>query len=563
MEMESKYTVGDYLVERLEQLGLGHLFSIAGDYSIDWVNEYVRDKSRIKVIEEVNELNAGYAADGYARLRGIGALCVTYSAGALSAVNAIAGAYTERVPVVLINGTPSIKRTLTYEQTGFSSHHFISGRQTNLQVFEYITVAAVRLDNPALAALQIDYALTQCITQRCPVYIELLEDVVELPCEPPQGKLRACAFQSDPDSLKKSLAKLKDQLQAATNPLIWLGVEIDRFGLQEKARQLIRQLNIPYVTELLSKAVLSEDDPLFAGVFDGQASSEAVKKLASDSDFILALGVWLTDINTLGWSPADRRPDFDKTAFVSLETIKFGTYFIAQVSLAEFIDGLLDAKVTCKARNLPPKPASPAPKNLADSIDYQGFYEFIAENEYVCEHTIIGSDPSLNYFGSMLLKVGTQRGYIAQSSYSSIGYIAPAATGLCLAKQSDQRVVVFTGDGGFQVSPQCLSTQTRYGLNPIIFVINNGVYAVEQWLADAGVFSDPKKEFNPSCIMHSWNYTSLSQVFGDFCRGWKVGTYGELKQAIEKAVANTNGPSLIEVLVPKKSIPANATWKKN
>src|SRR5947209_2057418 len=133
--MSKIYTVGDYLVERLEQLGLEHLFSIAGDYSIEWLTNCVQP-SRIKVIQEVNELCAGYAADGYARLKGIGALCVTYSAGALSAVNAIAGAYTERVPVVLINGTPSIKRTLTYEQTGFSSHHFISGRQTNLQVFE-------------------------------------------------------------------------------------------------------------------------------------------------------------------------------------------------------------------------------------------------------------------------------------------------------------------------------------------------------------------------------------------------------------------------------------------
>src|SRR3954465_3108516 len=135
--MSGEYTVGHYLVDRLHQLGLGHLFSIAGDYSIEWVNAYV-EPSQIEVIEEVNELNAGYAADGYARLNGIGALCVTYSAGALSAVNAIAGAYVEKVPIVIINGAPSIKRVLTFEQTGFSSHHFISGRETDLQVFEYI-----------------------------------------------------------------------------------------------------------------------------------------------------------------------------------------------------------------------------------------------------------------------------------------------------------------------------------------------------------------------------------------------------------------------------------------
>jgi indolepyruvate decarboxylase len=169
--VQPEYTVGQYLVDRLSQLGLGHLFSIAGDYSIEWVNRYVAP-SPIEVIEEVNELNAGFAADGYARLKGIGALCVTYSAGALSAVNAIAGAYVERVPVVLINGTPSVKKTLAFEQTGFSAHHFISGSETDLQSFEHVTAAAVRVDHPDLAPMLIDSALTRASCDRpgcCPI----------------------------------------------------------------------------------------------------------------------------------------------------------------------------------------------------------------------------------------------------------------------------------------------------------------------------------------------------------------------------------------------------------
>ncbi|WP_280707817.1 MULTISPECIES: thiamine pyrophosphate-dependent enzyme [Kitasatospora] len=80
----------------------------------------------------------------------------------------------------------------------------------------------------------------------------------------------------------------------------------------------------------------------------------------------------------------------------------------------------------------------------------------------------------MNYFGSLLLDVPAPGGFIVQSSYSSIGYIAAAATGVCLAKRDDQRVMVFSGDGGFQMTAQCLSTQTRFGLNPIIFVIGNG-----------------------------------------------------------------------------------------
>ncbi len=551
--MGDTYTVGQYLVDRLRELGLGHLFSVAGDYSIEWVNSYV-EKSDIKVIEEVNELNAGYAADGYARLKGIGALCVTYSAGSLCATNAIAGSYVEKVPVVLINGAPSIKKTLTFEQTGYSSHHFISGRETDLQVFEYITAAAVRIDSPHLAPMLIDYALTQCITERRPVYIELLEDMVDLECTRPSNALKAAPVISDEDSLNQSIAQISERLQNATRPLIWVGVEIDRFGLHDQAERLIRDLKIPYVTELLSKAILSEDDVQFAGVFDGKSSSPYVQSLVKDSDFVLALGVWLTDINDLGWPI-----DLDKTAFASWETVKYGTIFNAQVSLADLVNGLIDKRLTCKGQSLPVKPARQLPVvNPAGEITYQGFYDFIQPQ--IDGNTIVGADASLNYFGSLLLEVGARRGFIVQSSYSAIGYIGPAATGVSLAKQNQQRLLVFAGDGGFQMTAQCLSTQTRFNLNPIIFVMDNGIYGVEQWLADASVFHGDKPFYN-SCILHQWNYSKLAEVFG--CQGWKVGTYGELREAINGAKENLNSPSIIQVVVPQRSIPDNANWKAN
>ncbi|HEU5356200.1 MAG TPA: thiamine pyrophosphate-dependent enzyme [Actinocrinis sp.] len=549
--MSEQYTVGRYLVDRLHQLGLEHLFSIAGDYSIEWLNRYVTP-SPIAIIEEVNEVNAGYAADGYARLKGIGALCVTYSAGALCTVNAVAGAYVEKVPLVLINGTPSIKKTITFEQTGFSSHHFITGRETDLQSFEHITVAAIRIDSPDTAPMLIDYALTKCISERRPIYVELLQDLVDLECEPPSGALKPARALSDPTSLEQSVGQLSALLENADSPVIWLGVEIDRFGLQDKAMRLIRQLNVPFVTELLSKGVLSEDDPRFVGVLDGQASSPVVLDLVKTSDFILALGVWLTDINSLGWDP-----DYDKTAFASMDAVKFGTYFGAEVALEHLIDGILAKNAAPRTRSLPEKSPRTAPAvDSADAITYEGFYDFI--QQYIDKNVIVGSDASMNYFGSLLLDVPSAGAFIAQSSYSSIGYIAPAATGICLAKRPGQRVLVFSGDGGFQMTAQCLSTQTRFKLNPIIFVINNGVYGVEQWLADSSVFHTDKP-FYESCVLHPWDYSKLSEVFG--CFGRKVGTYGELKEAVLAALANTSSPSIIQVLVPDKSIPDNAEWK--
>lgn len=550
--MGDTYTVGHYLVDRLYELGLRHLFSIAGDYSIDWVTNYV-GKSDIQVINEVNELNAGYAADGYARLKGIGALCVTYSAGALCATNAIAGAYVERVPIVLVNGTPSIARTLNFEQIGFSSHHFIASRDTDRQVFQYITAAAVRIDSPHMAPMLIDYALTQCITERRPVYIELLEDMVDLPCPPPSGALRPAAPLSDPQGLADTIAAISARLRQAKKPLLWIGVEVDRFGLHKMAQALIDQLRIPYVTELLSKAILSESDTCFIGVFDGQASSTLVQKEMTDADYVLALGVWVTDIDDLGWSL-----DGAKTAYVAFDTYKFGGDFIPQVGLGDVIAGLHASGITRPDVAVPVIPAH-APFNPpeAEPVTYQGFYDFIPA--YLDETMILGADASLNYFGSMLLRVGTPRGFVIQPSYSAIGYMAPAATGVCLAKEAAQRVVVFSGDGGFQMTAQCLSTQTRFGLNPIIFVIDNGIYGVEQWLADPAVFANGGA-FLDACTIQRWNYSKLADVFG--CRGWKVETYGELKDAVTGALENTSGPSIIQVVVPSHSIPNNATWKK-
>ena len=551
--MGNDYTVGQYLVERLQQIGVGHLFSIAGDYSIDWLNNYVTP-STIELVQEVNELCAGYAADAYARMRGIGALCTTYSAGSFCAVNPIAGAYAEKVPVVLINGTPSVKRTLTFEQTGFSAHHFISGRQTNLQVFQYITAAAVRLDNADMAARLIDHALVQCITERRPIYIELLQDVVEMPCARPAGRLCPATRPCDAGELNDAAKSIRSELADAKSPVIWLGPEIHRFGLQEQAAKLIRAAKVPFVTELLSKAVLSEDDPLFAGVFDGQASSQAVQNLVRGADFILALGVWLTDINDLGWNL-----DLDRIAFGAFDAVKQGSQFWGPVNLPSLIDKLSEDPVQRSDDPSFEAPfAAPVPTEATDDpICYQGFYDVLPR--WIDKNILISCDASLNYFGCILLKVPAQGGCILQASYSAIGYAGPAATGMSLAKEPGQRVMVLTGDGGFQMTAQCLSTQRRFGLNPILFVIDNGVYGVEQWLAKSNVFGDDKA-FYESCVLHRWDYSKLADVF--HCKGWKVSTYRELEAAVTAALSVTDQPSIIQVIVPDHSLPDNAKWKE-
>ncbi|EIZ77908.1 thiamine pyrophosphate binding domain-containing protein [Novosphingobium sp. Rr 2-17] len=549
--MDHETTVGQYLVDRLSEIGLRHLFSIAGDYSIEWLNRYVTP-SKIALIEEVNELNAGYAADAYARMRGIGALCTTYSAGSLCAVNPVAGAYVEKVPLVLIAGTPSIKRTLTFEQTGFCAHHFIAGRQTDLQVFQYITVATIRLDDPDAAPGLIDYALRACISQKRPVYIELLQDIVDLPCPAAQDCLtRSRMLCSEPD-LGDAIKAIAPKLAAASKPLLWLGVEINRFGLSGLALQLVEHFQIPFVTELMSKSVLSEDHPLFAGVFDGQSSSGQVQSLMAQADVVLALGIWLTDINDLGGGV-----DTAKTVFASFDTVKHGPDFWAQVTLDRFIKALLTVERPSASGSFTRIETAPdIEANPCAAITYDGFYDILPD--YIDAHTIVSCDASLNYFGAIRLKVPGPGNFFAQTSYSAIGYAGPAATGLCLAREDGGKVLVLSGDGGFQMTAQCLSTQTRFGLDPIIFIMDNGSYAVEQWLANAAYFATDKP-FYESCRLHRWDYAQLAGVFG--CRGWRVQTRDELRKAVADAMSNKDSPSIIQVMLPDKDLPANARWK--
>jgi indolepyruvate decarboxylase len=159
----------------------------------------------------------------------------------------------------------------------------------------------------------------------------------------------------------------------------------------------------------------------------------------------------------------------------------------------------------------------------------------------------------------LLLKVVAARGFFAQPSYSSIGYVVPAATGVCLAKADDERVMVFTGDGGFQMTAFALATQARLGLDPIIFVMDNGVFAVEQWLANAAVYASPDPKFEEGLDVYRCSYSNMKDVVG--CKGRKVTNYGDLKDAIECAWNNRESPSIIQVVVDPKSIPANALWK--
>lgn len=552
----SAYTVGNYLVDRLREIGVGHLFAIPGDYCADWVQDYVQpESSGIERVGPTNELCAGYAADGYARFQGIGAVCVTYSVGAFSALNAIAGAFTERVPVVLINGAPNTAQQLQHENGGLQWHHMMNGQDTNLRVFREVTVAAERIADPGRAPAQIDAALTACLTERRPVYLETLSDVYDKPCARPRGTLSADPLTSDPAYRKAARADVGRHLRRAERPVLWAGAEIARYGLEDAFLEAVEALGLPFVTSLSGKGVVSEGHPLFYGVFDGPASEAAVTAVVDDADYVLGLGVWLTDGNLHG-----DLLDWNTMALASRSVVRAGTHLYPQVRLGDVL-----ADLTAGADRLGPygereRPAAPARPSHpdGDGLTYQGVYDVMAGR--LGEGTVTMGGTGFNYFGSLEMPVG-QKGYVAQANYADIGYVTPAAVGVGLALDAagdDRRVVVFAGDGGFQMTATCLSTLADLGLDPVVLLLDNGVYGIEQWLADPSVYGDDDPFF-PLCVRPRWDYATLCEALGG--AGFRAETYGELAAALDAADGIRDRPTLIQCVVPSKSLPDNAEYK--
>jgi indolepyruvate decarboxylase len=556
------FTVADYLIQRLHEIGIRHLFSIPGDYIVPFLQS-VEDDGRIERIGNTNEMEAGYAADGCARMTGTGAVAVTCGVGAMSLVNTIAGAYVEKVPLVVINGTPGTDKRLLDRDTGLLWHHMmVGGESRDLQVYRNYTAAAVEVNNPARAALDIDQALSACLTEQLPVYLEMFEDIYAVPCAPPKGPLVRVPVASIALNVTSAAEAAAALIKKAGHPVIWGGVEVQRQGLQDAFDGFVARSGIPFTTSLEGKSIVSEANPLFAGVYDGQSSSPATAALVNNSDCLIALGAWPTDINLLGVTAAQeggQRPFGVYEISALRNAVRVGTDYFPQVNLGDFIKALGKALkgYRCPAGALPASPpAAIAPAAGALSFDsfFQRMSSFVDES-----HTVV-SDIGFSVLGAMNLRIAPRSGFVAQAVWSAIGYAVPAAIGVKCG-QPQRRPVVFAGDGAFHMTVQAFATMVRLKQNAVIFVMNNGIYGVEQWLVNAAVFSPPQ----PSAVTEinelvRWEFSRLPEVFGGG-KGYRVSTLKELDAALIQIRKAPQHLAIVDVRLPELSLPANALWK--
>jgi indolepyruvate decarboxylase len=513
-------------------VGVRHVFGVPGDYTLGLLDHII--ESDVEFVGTCNELNAGYAADAYARVNGVGAVAITYAVGGFSLLNAIAGAYAERVSVIAVCGGP----TRSDREQGRQLHHTLGDYGIQLRVFEHVTEAAVALESAKDAPAQIDSTLAACLRRRRPVFIEVPADLVGVECSAPEPYDWDTDPLSDPDALTEAVTEAAGLLTAASRPLILGGVEVHRFGLRDELEAFVAHTGFPVATALMGKSLINETNPQFIGVYSGALSEDYVRETVEGADCVLNLGAFMSDIN-LGIYTANIATE--RLIHATAERVQIKHHHFDDVHLKDFIRELRTRLPAARTRDPRIRPASRIlDKSFEmrpdESITIRRFYERM--NRILDEVNIVLADAGDSFMCAGNLVMRDELAFISQAFYCSIGFTLPGALGVGLAAP-DQRPVVFIGDGAFQMTAQELSTLIRHRLNPVIFLMNNRGYTVERVIHD-GPYND----------IQNWRYSQLVQVFGpvsDMCWGCEVRTEGQLESAIDRAARETSRLALIEV----------------
>jgi len=545
-------TVANYLIARLKQAGLGHVFAVPGDYASPFLDALDAAKD-IERVPNINELGCGYAADGYARYKGIGAACVQYGVGSFSLLNCTAGSWVERVPVAVISASPKTKDQMLERTEGILFHHSTGDLEADQIVFENVTVASIIVDDPATAPEQIDAAITAMLTHRRPIYIEVLNNVWSLKCPAPKGSLGPLTIPSDAASLSAALDAAWERIHRAKLPVLWAGVEIQRYGLQGLLQQIVDASGIPFTTTSLGKTVLDESQKSFIGTYAGPASPALTRAVMSASDCVIALGAIITDdyLDIMASS-------YGAMIEVNDEETRVGYGRYGQVTLQDFLEGLLErfkGEKRYPRRYTLPK-VTPDPEESytpADPMTYNRFYNelgsFLKKENLLNEVSLVlGESTSLYVFGNLFGM--PQDSFVAQAAWGSLGHETGCALGIALG--SGRRPFVVAGDGGFRMVCQELSSLAYHGCNAVVFVMSNKSYTIEQAFVDLKAFT-PKGAFAPFDILPQWDYMALAQAFG--VRGYRAGTVEELRTVLAEVKNLTGVPALVEIPIPQKDLP--------
>jgi indolepyruvate decarboxylase len=539
--MNENYTVGDYLLDRLAQIGIQHLFGVPGDYNLHFL-DHVISHPEVTWVGCANELNAAYAADGYARCRPAAALLTTFGVGELSAINGIAGSYAEFLPVIHIAVAPS----LASQRNGELLHHTLGDGDFShfFHMAAEVTAAQASL-TVKNAATEIDRVIREALSQHKPVYLFLPLDVAAAPVGAQPYPLTLPEPLCSDDSLQAFITAATAMLSKANTVSLLADFLAQRMGVAEQLQHWIDNTPFPHATLLMGKGTLNEQHRNFTGTYSGGGSDEAIRAHIEDADVIISVGVRYTDTITTGFS---HQIACEKNIDIQPTLARVGSQVFPSIPMSDAIAALENITATLASRwdhrtiTAPALPQSEQKDTLNQCEFWQQIQHFLRPGD------ILVTDQGTSCFGAATLRLPKDCQFIVQSLWGSIGYSLPAAFGAQIA-EPNRRVVLLIGDGSLQLTVQELGSIIRDRLNMVILVMNNEGYTVER------AIHGPEQRYND---IAAWNWTQLPAALGAneneiLCE--QVCSPTALAQTLKQVNAESR-LSLIEVVLPKMDIPA-------
>jgi TPP-dependent 2-oxoacid decarboxylase len=537
---DAAYTVGDYLLDRLAELGVTEIFGVPGDYNLEFLDHIVAHPD-IRWVGSANELNAGYAADGYGRLRGLAAVVTTFGVGELSATNAIAGSYAEHVPVVHIVGGPSkdaqgTRRALHHSLGDGDFEHFF-------RISREITCAQANL-MPASARREIDRVLSEVRENKLPGYILLSTDVARFPTEAPEAPLPRYTGGTSPLALSMFVGAATE-LIADHRLTVLADLLVHRLQAVKELEALLAADVVPHATLMWGKSLLDESVPTFLGIYAGAASSEFVRSAIEEAPVLVTAGVVFTDMVSGFFS---QRIDPARTIDIGQYQSSVGGEVFAPLEMGAALEAL--AEILRRRGITSPPVASPGegPAAPTPARDQPLTQEMLWNRlcDALTPGNVVLADQGTSFYGMADHRLPNGVTFIGQPLWGSIGYTLPAAVGAAVA-HPDRRTVLLIGDGAAQLTVQELGTFFREGLSPVILVVNNDGYTVERAIHG---------ETAPYNDIVSWRWTDIPAALGVVDNlAFRAQTYGELDDALTAAAEHRDRMVLVEAVLPRLEIP--------
>lgn len=540
------YTVGSYLAARLSQIGLKHHFAVAGDFNLVLLDQLLTNKD-LEQVYCCNELNCGYSAEGYARACGAAAALVTFSVGGLSAINAIAGAYAENLPVILVSGAPNTNDRATEHLI----HHTLATHDWSYQweIAKKLTCAAVAITSAADAPHQIDYAIRSALREKKPAYIEIACNIAAAPCAAP-GPVSALIAEepSDAESLEGAIAAASNFLQGKQKPVLLIGSKLRAARAEKQAIELADALGCAVTVMAAAKSFFPEDHPQFAGIYWGEISSPGAREIVDWADAVVCVGTIFNDYSTVGWTAM---PSGGSVLTADQNRVYLDGYDFGRIHLRDFLAGLARKLQKREATAVEFKRirAEPRPESRARPEAKLVRAEIVRQiQSLLTADTTVIAETGDSWFNGVALKLPGGARFEVEMQWGSIGWSVPATFGYAVGAPN-RRIIAMIGDGSFQLTAQEVAQMIRRKLPVIIFLINNHGYTIEVEIHD-GPYNNIK----------NWDYAGLITAFNaedGRGRGIRVTNGGELAAAIEVALANHEGPTLIECIIDRDDCSAD------